>query len=111
MKKSTLIIGILASMAFVLYFNSCSSKDEFANDSDAASKVYVAPGEHDELYGIFSGGFNGQMSVYGLPSGRLLRIIPVFSQHAENGWGYSEETKPMLETSHGFVPCDDAHHP
>ncbi len=111
MKKSTLIIGILASMAFVLYFNSCSSKDEFANDSDAASKVYVAPGEHDELYGIFSGGFNGQMSVYGLPSGRLLRIIPVFSQHAENGWGYSEETKPMLETSHGFVPWDDAHHP
>ncbi|MDT3739683.1 MAG: Sec-dependent nitrous-oxide reductase [Candidatus Kapabacteria bacterium] len=111
MKKSTLIIGILASMAFVLYFYSCSSKDEFANDSDAASKVYVAPGEHDELYGIFSGGFNGQMSIYGLPSGRLLRIIPVFSQHAENGWGYSEETKPMLETSHGFVPWDDAHHP
>lgn len=111
MKKGTLIIGILASMAFVLYFYSCSSKDEFANDSDAASKVYVAPGEHDELYGIFSGGFNGQMSIYGLPSGRLLRIIPVFSQHAENGWGYSEETKPMLETSHGFVPWDDAHHP
>lgn len=111
MKKSTLIIGIIASMAFVLYFYSCSSKDEFANDSDAASKVYVAPGEHDELYGIFSGGFNGQMSIYGLPSGRLLRIIPVFSQNAENGWGYSEETKPMLETSHGFVPWDDAHHP
>lgn len=111
MKKSTLIPGILIILAFGLYFFSCSSNDEFANDSDAASKVYVAPGEHDELYGIFSGGFNGQMSVYGLPSGRLLRIIPVFSQHAENGWGYSEETKPMLETSHGFIPWDDAHHP
>lgn len=77
---------------------------------DAASKVYVAPGQYDEFYNIVSGGFNGQIGVYGLPSGRLLRIIPVFSQFAENGWGYSEETKPMLNTSHGFVPWDDAHH-
>jgi nitrous-oxide reductase len=28
----------------------------------------------------------------------------------EKGWGYSEETKPMLNTSHGFVPWDDLHH-
>ena len=78
---------------------------------DAASKVYVAPGQHDEFYAFMSGGFNGQVSVYGLPSGRMLKLIPVFSQHAENGWGYNEETKPMLETSHGFVPWDDSHHP
>ena len=50
------------------------------------------------------------MSVYGLPSGRLLRVIPVFSVDPEKGWGYSEETKPMLNTSHGFVPWDDLHH-
>ncbi len=77
---------------------------------DAAQKVYVAPGKHDEFYNIVSGGFNGQLSVVGLPSGRVFRIIPVFSQFAENGWGYSEETKPMLNTSHGFVPWDDSHH-
>jgi len=47
----------------------------------------------------------------GLPSGRLLKTVPVFSQFPENGWGYSEETKAMLETSHGFLPWDDAHHP
>jgi nitrous-oxide reductase len=35
----------------------------------------------------------------------------VFSVHPENGYGYSEETKPMLNTSHGFVPWDDLHHP
>ncbi len=57
-----------------------------------------------------SGGFSGQMSVYGLPSGRLLRVIPVFSTDPEKGWGYSEETKPMLNTSHGMVPWDDLHH-
>ena len=79
--------------------------------NSAASAVYVAPGEYDEFYGFFSGGFSGQVSVYGLPSGRLLKIIPVFSQDGEKGWGYNEETKPMLNTSYGFVPWDDAHHP
>lgn len=77
---------------------------------DAAQKAYVPPGQYDEFYNFVSGGFNGQVSVYGLPSGRLLKIIPVFSQHPENGYGYNEETKPMLMTSHGFVPWDDEHH-
>lgn len=77
---------------------------------DAASKAYVAPGKYDEYYNFVSGGFSGQMSCYGLPSGRLLRVIPVFAVDPEKGWGYSEETKPMLNTSHGFVPWDDLHH-
>lgn len=78
---------------------------------DVAQRVYVAPGEYDEFYAFLSGGFNGQVSVYGLPSGRRLRTIPVFSQYPENGYGYSEETKAMLSTSYGFIPWDDAHHP
>lgn len=78
--------------------------------ADAAQKAYVAPGTHDEFYAFLSGGFNGQIGVYGLPSGRLLRIIPVFSQFPENGYGYSEETKPMLETTFGSIPWDDLHH-
>jgi nitrous-oxide reductase len=78
---------------------------------DAASAVYVAPGEYDEFYAFMSGGYSGHVTVYGLPSGRLLKIIPVFSQHAENGYGYSEETKPILNTSFGFIPWDDSHHP
>jgi nitrous-oxide reductase len=110
MNMKNLLIATVILAAMGLYLFSCSNKNEFASDSDAASKVYVAPGEYDEFYGLFSGGFNGQMSVYGIPSGRLLRIIPVFAQHAENSWGYSEETKPMLETSYGFIPWDDAHH-
>ncbi len=77
---------------------------------DAATRVYVPPGQHDEFYNIVSGGFNGQMSVVGLPSGRVFKILPVFSVHPENGYGYSEESKPMLNTSHGFVPWDDLHH-
>ncbi len=78
---------------------------------DAASQVYVAPGEHDEFYAFMSGGFSGNMTVHGLPSGRLIKTIPVFSQYPENGWGYTEETKAMLETSYGFIPWGDSHHP
>lgn len=78
---------------------------------DAAVRTFVPPGKMDEFYGFFSGGFSGQVTVYGLPSGRLLRTIPVFSQSPETGYGYSEETKPLLQTSHGFIPWDDSHHP
>ncbi|MGE0354442.1 MAG: Sec-dependent nitrous-oxide reductase [Gemmatimonadales bacterium] len=78
---------------------------------DAASRVYVPPGSYDEYYAFMSGGFSGQVSVYGLPSGRLLKVIPVYSQNPENGWGYSEQTKAMLNTTYGFIPWDDAHHP
>jgi len=78
---------------------------------DAASKVYVAPGQYDEFYAFLSGGFSGQIAVYGIPSGRLIKQIPVFSQHAENAWGYDENTKPMLQTTYGFIPWDDSHHP
>lgn len=81
-----------------------------AQTSGAAEKVYVPPGKHDEFYNIVSGGFSGNVSVYGLPSGRLFRQIPVFSQFPECGWGYTEETKPMLNTSHGQLPWDDSHH-
>jgi nitrous-oxide reductase len=82
-----------------------------ALSGNAAEKVYVAPGEHDSHYAFISGGFSGQLAVYGLPSGRLFRVIPVFSQDPEKGYGYSEETIPMLMTSHGFVPWGDSHHP
>ncbi len=82
-----------------------------ALSGSAAEKVYVAPGEYDEFYAFISGGFSGQLAVYGLPSGRLFRVIPVFSQDPEKGYGYNEETKPLLNTSHGFVPWGDAHHP
>jgi nitrous-oxide reductase len=101
---------ILALMSIAFIFG-CKPKDASnAVSGDAAAKAYVAPGEYDEFYNFVSGGFSGQMSVYGIPSGRLLRVIPVFSVDPEKGWGYSEETKPMLNTSHGFVPWDDLHH-
>lgn len=105
---------MLVLFGLALVFTSCGDQKKSnsgALTSNAAEKVYVAPGEHDEFYAFVSGGFSGQLSVYGLPSGRLFKVIPVFSQDAEKAWGYNEETKPMLNTSFGFVPWDDSHHP
>ncbi|RMG17228.1 MAG: Sec-dependent nitrous-oxide reductase [Bacteroidetes bacterium] len=110
-KLGLLAIPIL--MAGLFSWEGCTSPQSgnSAFSSDAASKVYVAPGEYDEFYAFMSGGFSGQVSVYGLPSGRLFKVIPVFSVDAEKGYGFNEETKPMLNTSFGFLPWDDAHHP
>ena len=88
-----------------------SKSNSGALSSGAAEKVYVKPGDHDEYYAFVSGGFSGQLAVYGLPSGRLFKVIPVFSQDPEKAYGYNEETKPMLNTSHGFIPWGDSHHP
>jgi nitrous-oxide reductase len=106
-------IALAAGIVGVVMLQSCKnggSGTAFASD-DAAKAVYVPPGKHDEFYLFTSGGFNGQVGVYGLPSGRLFRVIPVFSVDAEKGYGFTEETKPMLQTSYGFIPWDDAHHP
>ncbi len=117
MKNYILSIFALTMMSIVL--TSCgpgsTSKKSGGNSgaltSGAAAQTYVAPGDYDEFYAFISGGFSGQLAVYGLPSGRLFRVIPVFSQDPEKGYGYNEETKPMLNTSHGFVPWGDSHHP
>ncbi len=110
MKKNIFIkISLIAISAILI--QSCKPKGatEVVNN-DAAQKAYVAPGKYDEFYNFVSGGFSGQLNVYGLPSGRLLKIVPVFSLNPENGYGYSEETKPMLNTTHGMMPWDDLHH-
>src|SRR4026208_1744464 len=79
--------------------------------ADNPARVYVAPGQKDEFYMFASGGFSGNLAVYGLPSGRLFAPVPVFSQYAEKGYGSRRETQTLLNTSFGFVPWDDAHHP
>ncbi|MRT16135.1 Sec-dependent nitrous-oxide reductase [Vitellibacter sp. q18] len=114
MKKT---MNILISLIMVAGLVSCNNgadkgkKGKGGLSSNAAERVYVAPGEHDTHYAFFSGGYSGNLTVYGLPSGRMFKEIPVFSQFPTSGYGYSEESKPMLNTSFGFVPWDDSHHP
>jgi nitrous-oxide reductase len=109
------IAKYVLSFIALAFITSCGNNSDSNNSgamaSSKAEKVYVAPGEHDEYYAFFSGGYSGNLTVYGLPSGRMFKEIPVFSQFPTSGYGYSEETKPMLNTSFGFVPWGDSHHP
>jgi len=110
----TFTYSILSLFSAVTLLTSCGNNNNSSGgalNSSNAEKVYVAPGEKDEFYAFMSGGYSGNLTVYGLPSGRMFKEIPVFSQFPTSGYGYSEETKPMLETSHGFIPWDDSHHP
>src|SRR3990172_1862801 len=85
-----LCLGILLAST-VTGCKHSGEKQKNVFDNNAASKVYVPPGKYDELYMFSSGGSGGQVSVYGLPSGRLFKEISVFSQNTEDGYGYSEE--------------------
>ncbi|MBW7868250.1 MAG: Sec-dependent nitrous-oxide reductase [Brumimicrobium sp.] len=112
MKRTKLFLG--AFLGAVILLASCSGgqgERKGALSKNAAEKVYIAPGEHDEYYAFISGGYSGNLLVYGLPSGRLFKEVPVFSQFPTNGYGYSEETKGMLMTSYGEIPWGDLHHP
>ena len=109
--KNKFVQAILVIALGSALVTSCKPKNSGdAVSGDAAQRVYVAPGKYDEFYNFVSGGFSGQMSVYGLPSGRMMKVVPIFSVDPESGWGFSEETKPMLNTSEGFIPWDDQHH-
>ncbi len=112
--KTISVLSFSFIIGAVILITSCGQMGDngkSALSSNIAEKVYIAPGERDEQYGFLSGGYSGNLTVYGLPSGRLFKEIPVFSQFPTSGYGYSEETKPMLNTSFGFVPWDDLHHP
>ena len=112
MNKGRVRLAVLLALVAALSFVAVGArKVAMKLAKDAAQKVYVPPGEYDEFYAFLSGGFNGQLSVVGLPSGRTLKNIGVFSVNPRNGYGFSPETKPLLMTSHGFLPWDDTHHP
>jgi len=75
MMKAIIYGSVLAALSLV----GCKPKNnQNAVSGNAGAKSYVPPGKYDEFYNFVSGGFSGQMAVYGLPSGRLLRVIPVF---------------------------------
>jgi nitrous-oxide reductase len=74
----------------------------------AAMKVYVAPGDLDEYYLFASGGHSGQVYVYGLPSGRHITTIPVFTPYPATGYGFDDDSKKMLG---GELTWGDLHHP
>lgn len=70
-----------------------------------ALKTFVPPGEHDPYLMFASGGQNGQVLVYGIPSMRLLTEIPVFTPDSMAGWGFGGSGNEVLEQ--GDLPASD----
>src|SRR5215469_18806880 len=58
-----------------------------AQAASAAQQVYVPPGKLDDYYAFLSGGQSGGVFVYGIPSCRFIREIPIFEPRA--GLGYA----------------------
>lgn len=103
------IIGILAGLLVAVIFFADFSKDDNSAEQNKskAEKVYVPYGEHDEYYLLASGGHSGQLFVYGVPSMRKIRTVPVFTPDPATGYGFDKETKEML----GGYTWGDFHHP
>jgi nitrous-oxide reductase len=113
--RGTILAALAGIVALWLIATSCAPSapqrgGRAATVSDAAAgamKVYVAPGDLDEYYLFASGGHSGQVYVYGLPSGRHISTIPVFTPYPATGYGFDDESKKML----GELTWGDAHHP
>ncbi|MFC7044850.1 TAT-dependent nitrous-oxide reductase [Halobacteriaceae archaeon GCM10025711] len=64
--------------------------------SQGGHKGTVAPGEHDDYYGFWSGGQSGDIRVLGIPSMRELTRIPIFQSDSGKGWGHDDHTAKVM---------------
>jgi nitrous-oxide reductase len=68
----------------------------------------------DEYVALNSGGQEGNMPMYTVPSMRMLKYVPVCTRQPYSGYGYSEETFNLMKE--GFIEgaeilWGDTHHP
>jgi nitrous-oxide reductase len=83
-------------------------------DVYAAVKTYQPSGKKDDYVLFASGGHSGQVLAIGVPSMRLLKLIGVFTPEPWQGWGYSDETRAVLDEGKvegRRVDWADTHHP
>jgi nitrous-oxide reductase len=103
-----LLTGVVIALAFFVDFHqpAAGSGSKVESSRSAAEKTYVPPGSLDKYYLFASGGHSGNVFVYGVPSMRRIRTIPVFTPESASGYGWSKDTKSML----GNFTWGDLHH-
>ncbi len=112
MKFHALLSLALASVVMTAcYSDSSSGKQKAAQASSAAQRVYVAPGKLDDYYAILSGGQSGSIFVYGIPSCRFIKEVPVFEPRAGLGYANNPESESYLRLKESGPMWGDTHHP
>jgi nitrous-oxide reductase len=87
------------------------------DEAEAALRTFVPPGKYDDFVMITSGGHRGTIMLYGIPSMRLLKEIPVYAPDSWQGWnqGDVESAEVTKQGSWGDgLPVQtwgDLHHP
>jgi nitrous-oxide reductase len=91
-----------------------------APGKDATSKAAaghgggdVKSGQLDDYYIMSSGGHSGEVRIYGAPSGRTIKRIPVFNIDPMVGWGITNESKKIIGVKPDGNPkyrTGDTHH-
>ncbi|MCL6517039.1 MAG: Sec-dependent nitrous-oxide reductase [Alicyclobacillus sp.] len=112
MSKVTAIVAVIAALLGLvvgkfLWGASNPATPTAAQPTTLSSTDAVAPGQLDSYYAFLSGGQSGDVYVYGVPSMRLIKTIPVFTPDPRSGYGFTPDTKAML----GGYTWGDDHHP
>lgn len=103
------VAGFLMATVFFADYTNLGPKStaDTVQAKSNAEKVYVPFGQKDEYYLFASGGHSGQMFIYGVPSMRHIRTVPVFSQDSATGYGWDKHSKELM----GGYTWGDLHHP
>jgi len=87
------------------------------DEARGALQTVVPPGKYDPYYMFASSGHLGQIQVLGVPSMRLLKVIPVFSRDSYAGHGFGADLGDALMAGGSDPKKDvplgwgDSHHP
>lgn len=101
-RMSRNIVKLVALLLIGLLVGGSTAYALIPGPPPGAFKPLVAPGEKDEYYAFFSGGTGGDIRVFGVPSMRLIRVIPVFNPSGQ--FSYARETdgnRELLDNSGG----------
>jgi nitrous-oxide reductase len=111
MKRTSYVLLIVVAIAAILGVRALGWGTRTSARDLAAQQVYVAPGELDKYYAFLSGGQSGSVFVVGIPSGRLIREIPIFEPRAAYGYAVhpNDPQRRLLESTGGA--WGDTHHP